>query len=72
MDVWMAYYGPPIEYYDYVWYLNNTTSYGHCWSGNVPPNYGLIRQFDGAASHTIYGRNDDSPNHTNCTPAFGV
>lgn len=52
--------------------LRGTYAYG-CWYKNYigTGDYGLIRQFENSgASHTIYGHNDDSPNHSNCIPAF--
>ncbi|WP_205699020.1 hypothetical protein [Conexibacter sp. SYSU D00693] len=43
----------------------NTTFVSICYS-NGAISRGTLRQYDGGANHTIYGRVDDSPNHTNC------
>jgi hypothetical protein len=43
-----------------------------CWSNNtgLPRDFPAVYQYDGGARHTIVGRTDDSPNHSQCRQAF--
>jgi hypothetical protein len=49
---------------------------GGCWYKNYTGgsgDYGVIRQDENSgAAHTIYGHNDDSPNHSGCIAAHLV
>lgn len=74
MIAWMA---NPGDGYDYWFRGYNITFVNGCWypvsGSSLGNNYGLIYQWESnGASHTLSGRNDDSPNHTGCAPNIGL
>lgn len=68
------YYAGSYYAYDYGIGAYNTTFVNVCYTGTSGHNnYGVIFQLEASgAGHTLVGRNDDSPNHTGCIPAYGV
>lgn len=54
----------------------NATFVNGCWyktTSSTNNNYGISIQHEASgASHTIYGHNDNSPNHTNCVPDYSL
>jgi hypothetical protein len=61
--------------FSYCWAANYATFAGGCWRNNTgfSSDFGSILQHeDTGSSHTIYGHNDDSPNHTGCIDAFAL
>jgi hypothetical protein len=75
MRVWMNHSGTnaAVGIFDWYFFVDNGTFINGCWYGNFTHDYPSINQFEGTeASHTLYGRADDSNGHSNCKPEYLV
>ena len=63
----MMIHHPSKTYYDWEACARPGSFANICYFGYLGTNYGVLRQHDsGDPRHTIYGRVDNSPNHSSC------